>query len=298
MTSKLGVGLTKKATLYYADPKQLVRRPGWNPRFDFGDMEELMASIKAQGVIQALWVRRNEAGKLEVVDGDRRFTAVERLIEAGCAIPEVPVRLLDKAVPDGEALILAMTTNLGKPLLPLEEAGAYKRLCEELKLTPAELAKKLGRSEAHVKDRISLVEAAPAVKEGVASGALGVTLAENIVQSAQGDLQKQTDLAATAMSGKDGKRQVQNEVGGKTRTRVKPSGDALYDLELGQLADLAVITKETQMVASNNGRLTEDDIVHLTQETIANPKHEVFFRLGALMAFRAAQGKKHNLLKE
>lgn len=215
MATQLASGIVKKSSSYFADPAQLVEREGFNPRFDMGDLDELKASIIENGVMQPLRVRRNEDGKLEVIDGHRRMTSIKQLLAEGFDFADgVPI-ILDKPT-EVEAITIMLTANSGKPFLPLEEAAAYKRMVDS-GLTIAEVAKKLGRSEVHVKDRISLLSAAPEVKKALEDGKIGSTLAENIVNSSGGDEQKQKELVEKATESKEGKKEVQQKVEGRKR---------------------------------------------------------------------------------
>jgi ParB/RepB/Spo0J family partition protein len=318
MMSKLGAGLTAKKSFYMAEVSEIVRREGWNPRFDFGDMEAMIGSVTALGVKNPLWVKRNEEGKLVIIDGDRRFTAVEKANEKGAGITEVPVRILDKDTADSEALILALTANESKPLTPLEEASAYKRLVEELQCSAAELAKKLGRSEAHVKDRMSLLGASPAVQAAVGDGKLGTTLAENIVGHTA-DHSEQARLAEDAMSGREGKQRVQEAVQAPRRQRqprvqqeapqvAAPTSAALDDqlqtLEMGQMADLTVLVQRQGFKVAA-GALSDEELEALittapaldqTYDPALRDIMMTMFRLGTVMGLRASRGKKFNLL--
>ena len=85
-------GIIKRTNAYFADPKTIARVDGWNNRFDFGEIEELAKSIKINGLLQPLRIKRVPAhvkddGKgaagaqvfaFELIDGDRRLTAIER----------------------------------------------------------------------------------------------------------------------------------------------------------------------------------------------------------------------------
>ena len=73
-------GVLKRSNAYFIDPTRVVRRDGWNPRFDFGEIEEMAKSILANGLLNAIRVKRisgNPAADFELIDGDRRMTAIE-----------------------------------------------------------------------------------------------------------------------------------------------------------------------------------------------------------------------------
>ena len=98
-------------------------------RMDEGSLQELAASIRAQGVMQPILVRPVSAEKYEIIAGERRFRAAH---SAGLA--EVPV--LVKDVPDQAAAAMALIENIQREdLNPLEEAQGIQRLLDEFDFT-------------------------------------------------------------------------------------------------------------------------------------------------------------------
>ncbi|WP_284447985.1 ParB/RepB/Spo0J family partition protein [Pseudoxanthomonas mexicana] len=142
-----------------------VMVPGqYQPRthMDEGALYELAESIKAQGIMQPILVRRlakgEHAGKYEIIAGERRFRAARI---AGLA--EVPV--LVREVPDEAAAAMALIENIQREdLNPLEEAQSLQRLINEFSLTHAEAAEAVGRSRAAVSNLLRLLELPPAIR--------------------------------------------------------------------------------------------------------------------------------------
>lgn len=131
---------------------QVVPSP-LQPRTTFSaeHLAELVASIRANGIIQPLIVRRVN-GLLELIAGERRWRAAG---QAG--LKEVPVIVRDAT--DLEVLEFALVENLQREdLNPIEEARAYKRLAEEFKLRQEEIAAKVGKSRAAVANTMRLLE--------------------------------------------------------------------------------------------------------------------------------------------
>jgi ParB family chromosome partitioning protein len=94
---------------------------------DPGSLEELAASIKAQGLIQPISVRPIGAGRFEIIAGERRWRAAQI---AGLA--EVPVLIRD--IPDDAALAMSLIENIQREdLNPLEEAAGIQRLIDEFR---------------------------------------------------------------------------------------------------------------------------------------------------------------------
>jgi ParB-like partition proteins len=125
----------------------------WQPRTTFSTdhLAELVASIRENGIIQPLIVRRVN-GLFELIAGERRWRAAG---QAGRT--EVPV--IVREATDLEVLEFALVENLQREdLNPIEEAQAYKRLAEEFKLRQDEMAKKVGKSRAAVANTMRLLE--------------------------------------------------------------------------------------------------------------------------------------------
>lgn len=138
------------------------------PRVEFAEeaLSELAASIRVQGVIQPLLVRRIPGGDFELVAGERRLRAAER-----AGLTHVPVYVRDLS--DGESLELALVENLQRDdLSPLEEAAAYQRLMTEFGLTQEEVAERVGKSRPAVANALRLLKLPEAIKRDLARGKL------------------------------------------------------------------------------------------------------------------------------
>jgi ParB family chromosome partitioning protein len=126
-------------------------------------LEELAASIRAQGVVQPIVVRplaaaaAGESQRYEIIAGERRWRAAQIAGLAG--IPAVIRR-----IPDEAAIAVALIENIQRESLnPLEEARALERLITEFELTHAQAAEAVGRSRAAVSNLLRLLELAPEV---------------------------------------------------------------------------------------------------------------------------------------
>ena len=148
-----------------------VMVPGqYQPRthMDEGALYELAESIKAQGIMQPILVRRlakgEHAGKYEIIAGERRFRAARI---AGLA--EVPV--LVRAVPDEAAAAMALIENIQREdLNPLEEAQGLSRLVKEFGLTHEQAAQAVGRSRSAATNILRLLNLADPVQTMLMAG--------------------------------------------------------------------------------------------------------------------------------
>ena len=141
-------------------------------RFDDAALAELSASIKAQGIMQPIVVRKtgslgaSGAGKHEIIAGERRFRAAQL---AGLA--EVPV--IVKEVDDKTALTLALIENLQRQdLNAIEEAQGIQRLIAEFSFTHEQAAEAVGKSRSAVSNLLRLLDLAAPVQDRVIAGTL------------------------------------------------------------------------------------------------------------------------------
>ena len=136
-------------------------QPGkYQPRRDMdpAKLEELSASIQAQGVIQPIVVRELAPGQYEIVAGERRWRASQL-----AGLSEVPVVL--RELDDRTVIAMALIENIQREdLNPLEEAQALQRLIDEFSLTHAEAAAAVGRSRAAVSNLLRLLDLPPAIR--------------------------------------------------------------------------------------------------------------------------------------
>lgn len=147
-----------------------------NPRRQFSpeEIEELAMSIAGQGLQQPLQLRPSphEAGRFEIVAGERRFRALRLLVERQKLPADFRVPALLSADLDDRAMLLrALIENLQRQdLHPLDEAVAFERLRTTFALTTEEIASQLGKSQRWVQLRLSLLELDGDVKAAFLAG--------------------------------------------------------------------------------------------------------------------------------
>jgi ParB family chromosome partitioning protein len=164
---------------------QVVPSP-LQPRTTFAaeHLAELVASIRENGIIQPLIVRRVN-GLLELIAGERRWRAAG---QAG--LKEVPVIVRDAT--DLEVLEFALVENLQREdLNPIEEAQAYKRLADEFKLRQEEIATKVGKSRAAVANTMRLLELDGELQTHLVQGRLTVGHAKALLGLRSAEEQRQ-----------------------------------------------------------------------------------------------------------
>jgi ParB family chromosome partitioning protein len=147
----------------------LLRPNKFQPRtrMDDGRIEELSRSIRANGVIQPIVVRKADSG-YEIVAGERRWRASQR-----AGLHKVPIVVRD--IPDDRLLAAALIENIQREdLNPIEEANAYRRLADEFGLTQEQIAESVGKDRSSVANYVRLLKLPDAVRDHVASGVLSM----------------------------------------------------------------------------------------------------------------------------
>ncbi|KYD21165.1 nucleoid occlusion protein [Geobacillus sp. NFOSA3] len=129
--------------------------------FDEEKIEELALTIHTHGIIQPIVVRECEDGKFEIIAGERRWRAVQKL--GWSEIPAIIKNLNDK-----ETASVALIENLQREeLTPIEEAMAYAKLLELHNLTQEALAQRLGKGQSTIANKLRLLKLPQEVQEAL-----------------------------------------------------------------------------------------------------------------------------------
>ena len=131
----------------------LIEPNNFQPRTNFDEerLEELAQSIRSNGVIQPLLVRRVDNEKYQLVAGERRWRAAQHagLLKVPCVVKEIP---------EDKMLELALVENIQRQELnAIEEAQAYKRLIETLGFTQEMVAQRVGRDRTFITNYLRLL---------------------------------------------------------------------------------------------------------------------------------------------
>ncbi len=168
-------------------------------RMDPASLEELAASIRAQGLMQPVLVRPISEDRYEIVAGERRWRAAQM---AGLS----ELSTLVREIPDEAALAMALIENIQREdLNPLEEAHGLQRLIDEFAMTHQQAADAVGRSRPAASNLLRLLQLAPPVQELLMNGEIDMGHARALlplsgalqVQSAQRVVQKGLSVRET-----------------------------------------------------------------------------------------------------
>jgi len=233
-------------------------RPGkYQPRthMDEASLNDLAASIKAQGIMQPILVRQIADSNYEIIAGERRWRAAQL-----AGLTHVPV--LVRSVPDNAALAMALIENIQRENLnPLEEAIGLQRLIDEFKMTHHVAAEAVGRSRSAASNLLRLLKLPKAVQNmlmenkldmgharallslesaqqillanKIVMEQLSVREAEKLVQKQTGEPEKEKHKKADKLS-RDTQR-LQDEISAHlgTRVEIKPGNKGAGKLIIG-----------------------------------------------------------------
>ena len=147
----------------------LLRPNKFQPRTHIDDdrIDDLARSIRANGIIQPIVVRKVEQG-YEIIAGERRWRAAQR-----AGLFKVPVVVRD--IPEEKLLAIALIENIQREdLNPIEEAVAYRRLSDEFHLTQEQIAEAVGKDRSSIANYVRLLRLPHEVRASVASNTLSM----------------------------------------------------------------------------------------------------------------------------
>ena len=148
---------------------KLIRPNRYQPRrrFSENDLQELCNSIKEQGIIQPLLVRKDDNG-YELIVGERRLRAAKM-----AGLDHVPVIIKD--ISNAEILEMSIVENIQRESLnPIEEAESYHCLISEFGLTQEQLANRIGKSRSAVANFLRLRQLPNPIKDSLIENTLSM----------------------------------------------------------------------------------------------------------------------------
>ncbi|WP_297039918.1 ParB/RepB/Spo0J family partition protein [uncultured Dialister sp.] len=140
----------------------------WQPRRDFDEesLNALASSIRENGLIQPVVVRKKKDGTYELAAGERRWRAAK--IAGLTVIPAISKEYDDRSMAE-----MALVENLQrKDLNPVDEGMAYRQLMDEYGLTQENISQKVGKSRPYVANMVRLLDLPEEVKDFLSKGQL------------------------------------------------------------------------------------------------------------------------------
>ena len=200
------------------DPAEMQPRS----RFREAKLDELAQSIRHNGVIQPLVVRRS-GERFQIIAGERRWRAAQK-----AGLHRVPCIVKD--VPDESVLELSLIENIQRENLnPIEEANAFKRLLERREMTQEEAAQRVGKERSTISNALRLLKLPPEVQRLVEEDKLSTGHARALlsIDSVEHQIALAVEITAKMLSVRDTERLVKSTQGllrGEVR-RPKDAGD-------------------------------------------------------------------------
>jgi len=219
-------------------------------RMDPGSLEELAASIKAQGVMQPILVRPIDGSKYEIIAGERRWRAAQiaELDDVPCLVREIP---------DEAALAMSLIENIQREdLNPLEEAGGIQRLIDEFGMTHQQAADAVGRSRPAASNLLRLLNLAGAVQELLMAGDIDMGHARAILPlDGASQIQVANHVAARGLSVRETERLVQQTLSPRQKKAEREPDRDLLRLE-EEIADSLGATVKIRANRKGAGEVT------------------------------------------
>ncbi|NOT53485.1 MAG: ParB/RepB/Spo0J family partition protein [Deltaproteobacteria bacterium] len=209
--------------------------------FDDDRIAELAESIRQQGILQPLLVRRVDQG-YELIVGERRLRAAQR-----AGLDRVPVVI--REVTDAESMEMALVENIQRAdLTPIEEALAYRQLMDELHLTQEEVANRVGKSRPVITNLLRVLSLPDEIKDEVDRGHLTVGHARSLL--ALGTPEEQIDMARQVMRHGLSVRETETLVAQRVSPPDDPvPGDTVGDTSVAPASDDLGLRRNVHVVA-------------------------------------------------
>ena len=202
---------TIKTDLFKIDPRNIVVVDGFNCRTNFGDLDKLADEIKAQGVLNPISVipfkDENGVEKYQLVDGERRYRAVMKLIADGVEMSRIPALFLSKSLTEEELLIQQALRNEGDQFSPYEWGILARKLIDKCGLTIVECSKKLGLNSGAISRYLGYLELDPKLAQLLKDKVISGPNLDRVLNAYNGD----EEAAYKEIMGLEKKRKEKNE---------------------------------------------------------------------------------------
>jgi len=207
------------------------------PRIEFNEthLEELAASIRANGIVQPIVVR-SRGGRFQIVAGERRWRAAQR-----AEMRKVPAVV--REIADDKLLEVALIENIQRQELnPIEEANAYRKLVDNIGLTQEQLSERVGKERSLIATTMRLLRLPDDVQRHIVEGKLSLSHGRALLLTE--DRRVQRVAANTAVDQAISVRALESLV----KRLAKESGAAKNKVERERAKDPNVKAAETKLM--------------------------------------------------
>ena len=232
----------------------LIELSPYQPRtnFDEENLRSLIESIREQGVIQPILVRKSNKNKYELIAGERRLRAVKTL-----GHEKIPA--IVKTINDESAAVYALLENVQRENLnPIEEALGLEKLIRQFKFTQENLAKKTGKSRSHIANLIRLLSLDRYVIDLLSKKKIDMGHARALLSLSHSSQKIYADkVVSQKLSVREIERMVvENDApGSKKTTKIKKDAH-LSSIENQLRENLGVLVDISHSNKTNNGKIT------------------------------------------
>lgn len=255
LTEVAGENLFSSVSMVNLPITQLIRGQ-YQPRREMDEeaLNELAVSIKAQGVLQPILVRKLASGQFEIIAGERRWRAAQK-----AELAEVPVII--KEIPDDAAMAIGLIENIQRENLnAIDEAFGLQRLVQEFSLTHQEIAEAVGRSRTAVSNLLRLLNLPVSIQRYLQCGDLEMGHARALLALPEvQQLRAAEHIVEKGLSVRETERyikQLQNLSEGRAQIGATPAKLQAEITQLQKQLSLALRSKVTiQQNAKGKGKL-------------------------------------------
>ena len=253
---------------YFQCDISLIHPNRYQPRrrFSEDEMMELSRSIREQGIIQPLLLRKDDNG-YELIAGERRLRAAKL-----AGLSQVPVIIKD--ISDEKVIEMSIVENIQRENLnPMEEAVTYQRLISEFNFTQEQIAERVGKSRPAVANFLRLPQLPENIKAGIMDGTLSMGHAKALLGAATSALQNEAwrAIVSKGLSVRETETLIKRLKEGKTKPKKpEPSSDEIYLSDLADKLSRQLGTKVKIKRRGKKGKLeiefyNNDDLDRLLQ---------------------------------
>ncbi|HKX27232.1 MAG TPA: ParB/RepB/Spo0J family partition protein [Blastocatellia bacterium] len=220
--------------------------------FDEAKLNELAQSIRANGLVQPILLRRMPGGRYQIVAGERRWRASQR---AGLH----KVNSVVREIPDSKLLELALIENIQRQELnPVEEAQAYQKLIRDLRMTQDDVAQRVGKDRSSIANYLRLLKLPIDIQKMLEEGALTMGHARALLglESESHQIKMANDIVNRKLSVRDTEQAVKTA---SSRPSLKESSTPIKNDANIRAAELRLIrhlgTQVRIQLSQNGGRI-------------------------------------------
>jgi ParB family chromosome partitioning protein len=218
-------------------------------------LNELAQSIRANGLVQPILLRRAPGGRYQIVAGERRWRAAQR---AGLH----KVNSVIREIPDSKLLELALIENIQRQELnPIEEAQAYQKLIRDLKMTQDDVAQRVGKDRSSIANYLRLLKLPNGIQRMLEEGSLSMGHARALLglDTEQQQIKMANDIVTRKLSVRDTEQAVKTASSGSGGASIKESSTPIKNDANIRAAELRLIrhlgTQVRIQLSQNGGKI-------------------------------------------